>query len=615
MVRLHISDTVRQVRYLTGASKRMISPKSSIAIPSSEASPDHPILSRRSSLSAALKEAHPLPLQSLGTLLAAAGVVNDRDVHDALAQQKTRPKARLGDLLVEAGKLTDRDLYQALAEQMGLPFVELRNFDVEPEALALLPQELVRAHRVLPLMIHDGQLVVATDDPANSDSLSALRFRAQRPINPVLATPVDLDEAIAKHYPPFDEDALLANAEQARTEREQQAGLSNAEQLASQKPIVRLVNNLLLSAVQRRASDVHLRPRERTCEARYRIDGTLVQVGEFNPGLTPAVVARIKVLAGMDVAEHRLPQDGAIHMGTSHGDVDLRVSVMPAVFGENVVVRILDRNVGLRRLAQVGFQADDERRLRSLLERNQGMVLVTGPTGSGKTTTLYAALAEFNNGEYQIVTVEDPVEYRVDGLVQVQAQPAIGYGFPEALRHILRHDPDIILIGEIRDEQTAKIAIESALTGHLVLSTLHTNSAVQTITRLLEIGIPPYLVNATLAGVLAQRLARRNCTVCKSPEEVSGEVRALLGIDSSELFWRGKGCDACLGTGYMGRIATYELMHMSYALREMVRAGLPHDQLEEQAIKEGMVPLTTQALALARAGTISLDEVLRVRLG
>lgn len=551
---------------------------------------------------------------SLGSLLTHAGVVEPAAVRAALAEQKRQPEKRLGDLLMEAGKIDEIELYRALGEQMGVPFVLLGEFEAEPQALATLPQDIVRARRALPIMLHEGRLVLATDDPADSDTLAALRFRAQRPIEAVLATPSDLDRAIATHYPPFGDAALLVEAERLRQQRPGSAEPISAERLADEKPIVRLVNNLLLNAVQRRASDIHLRSHEHRAEARYRIDGTLVLVGEFNMALMPAIVARIKVLASMDVAEHRLPQDGAIHMDSPRGEVDLRVSVMPAVFGENVVIRILDRSAGLRRLNEVGFGAADERRMRALLDLNQGLVLVTGPTGCGKTTTLYAALQELNNGEYQIITVEDPVEYRLDGLVQIQTHAAIDYGFPQALRHILRHDPDVILIGEIRDAETAKIAVESALTGHLVFSTLHTNSAVQTITRLIEIGVPAYLVNATLAGVLAQRLARRNCSVCKTEETVSAEIRELLGVGPHEQFWRGAGCDECLGTGYRGRIATYELLRMTPALRELVRTGATHDQLEEQAVKDGMMRLTTQALALARAGTISLNEVYRVRL-
>ena len=568
----------------------------------------------RARLRAALAAPRVGHLQPIGTLLSAAGSVHESGVHRALAAQVEHPGARLGDLLLAAKEIQEDDLYQALAKQLGVVYVRLGEFDVEPAALAALPQDIARARRVLPLMFHEGQLIVATDDPADNDKMSALRFRTQKPIEVVLASSTDLDTAIAIHYPAIDAAALAFEADRLLGERIEPVELP-VERLARQKPIVRLVDNLLLNGVQRRASDIHLHPREHSADVRYRIDGSLVSVGEFSRTLLPGVVARIKVLARMDLAEHRLPQDGAIHVNTPHGPVDMRVSVIPAIHGENVVIRILDSSVGLRRLADIGFTPVDERRFRALIDRNQGLVLVTGPTGSGKTTTLYAALQELNTGEYHIVTVEDPVEYRLDGIVQIQVHPAIDFGFPRALRHILRHDPDVILIGEVRDADTAKIAIESALTGHLVLSTLHTNSAAQTITRLVEIGIEPYLVNATLAGILAQRLVRRNCEHCKVAEQVTAEVREALGVGDAETFWRGSGCTECSGSGYRGRVAVYELLEMSPELRNLVLAGVGHDQLEARAVEEGMVRLTVQALALARTGAIALGEVFRARLG
>lgn len=579
------------------------------ALAAAEALNSAPITGK-AGLHAALTAMNPAHRAPLGTLLTAAGVVDDQQVREAMAEQKQHPEAKLGDLLVASGELSEEDLYQALGRQMGIPYVRLREFDIEPAALALLPHDLLRARRVLPLMLHGERLVLATDDPANSSTLSALRFRAQRSIDAVLATPSDLDAAIAIHCPPFESTELKLEAE--RTPKSDEA--LAAETLAMSRPVVRLVNDLLLNAIQRRASDIHLRPGQHHAEARYRIDGSLILISEFSRALMPAIVARIRILATLDITEHRLPQDGAIRIDTPHGSVDMRVSIMPAVCGENVVIRILDRSVGLRRLADIGFDAHDEPRMRALIDRNQGLVLVTGPTGSGKTTTLYAALQEINNGEYHIITVEDPVEYRLDGVVQIQVNRAIDYGFPIALRHILRHDPDVILIGEIRDAETAKIAIESSLTGHLVLSTLHTNSAAQSITRLIEIGVPSYLVSATLAGVLAQRLARRNCEHCKTAETVSAETRVLLDVGMHEKFSRGAGCDHCSGTGYRGRVAVYELMQMSPVLRELVHAGASYAQIETSAVQEGMVPLTTRALALARAGSISLNEVLRVRL-
>jgi type IV pilus assembly protein PilB len=566
----------------------------------------------RKLLSVALRVPRFAHRQQIGSLLTAAGLVNDTGIHRALAAQTERPGSRLGSVLVETGEITQDQLYRALADQLGVPYVRLGEFDIEAAALASVPAEFAHAHGVLPLMFHDGQLVVATDDPADSDKVSALRFRTQKQIEMVLASPVDIQTAIATHYPLIEDSTLSRESERLLLEHVEPS--APIERLAQQKPIVRLVNNLLLNAVQRHASDIHIHPREHCADARYRIDGSLVAVGEFNRVLLPAVVARIKVLAAMDIAEHRLPQDGAIHMTTPQGPVDMRVSMMPAVHGENVVIRILDPKVGLRRLADIGFSPADERRMRTLIDRNQGLVLVTGPTGSGKTTTLYAALQELNTGEYHIVTVEDPVEYRLDGIVQIQVRPAIDFGFAQALRHILRHDPDIILIGEVRDADTAKVAVESALTGHLVFSTLHTNSAAQTVARLVEIGIQSYLVNATLAGVLAQRLVRRNCENCKVVEQPSAEVRSAFGIGDAETFWRGGGCEACSQTGIHGRVAVYELLEMSPGLRELVQAGASHDRLEARAIEEGMVPLNVQALALARTGVISLGEAFRARL-
>jgi type IV pilus assembly protein PilB len=569
--------------------------------------------STRAALRAVLAAPRAPRRQQIGALLIAAGCVHDTGVHRALAAQRVDPGARLGEQLLSAKEVQEDCLYRALSEQLGVPYVRLGEFDVEAAALEAVPQEIARGRRVLPLMLHDGKLIVATDDPADREKMSVLQFRAQHLVEAVLASPRDLDTAIAVHYPAVGDVALECEAD--RLLREHPEPVPTAiERLAREKPIVRLVDTLLLNAVQRRASDIHLHSRENSGDVRYRIDGSLVAVGELNRALLPGIVARVKVLASMDLAEHRLPQDGAIHFKTPQGAVDMRVSVMPAVYGENVVVRILDRSVGLRRLADVGFSPEDERRFRALIDRNQGLVLVTGPTGCGKTTTLYAALQELNTGEYHIVTVEDPVEYRLDGVVQMQVHEDIGFGFAQALRHILRHDPDIILIGEVRDALTAKLVVESALTGHLVLSTLHTNSAAQTVTRLVEIGVEPYLVNATLAGVLAQRLVRRNCEHCKAPEQVNPDIRAALGVATGEEFWRGNGCVECSGTGFHGRVAVYEILEMSPEIRRLVSAGAGHDVIEARAAEEGMVRLTVQALSLARAGVISLAEVFRARL-
>lgn len=557
---------------------------------------------------------HPRAAQrvALGELLALETKLSETGIFKAIKLQHDGRRDRIGKLLVELGRVNEREVYAALGRQLGMPFVRLAEFDIEPQALMSLPQHIIRGLSVLPLMLDRDRLVVAVSEPADVEALSTLHVAARRPIELVLATPEEIRTAIATHCPAF-EDIGVTEQPQEHAAARQQAALT-LEQIADQAPVVRLVTNLLHDAVNRHASDVHIRPGESSAEAFFRVDGSLISVRVFSKALLPAIVARIKVLAGMDLAEHRVPQDGSIRMNVQGRPVDMRVSVIPTIHGESAVVRLLDPGVSLRRLESVGFGSRDESRFRGLLNRNQGLVLVTGPTGSGKTTTLYAGLQELNTGEFQIITVEDPVEYRLDRVLQIQVQPAIDYSFATALRHILRHDPDVILIGEIRDLETARIAVESALTGHLVLSTLHANSAAQTITRLAEIGIDPYLVSATLAGVLAQRLVRRNCTACRRPEVVEPAVREALGVQPDEVFWRGAGCEECSGVGYRGRTAVYELLEMTPALRERVRAGASSDELQAAAEKEGMVRLTAQALALARSGATSLTEVYRARL-
>jgi len=566
----------------------------------------------REQLMAALARPHPPARCSFQDLLLQTGRITPANLQRAARLQAQHPEARLYELLLSNGLVSEDALYRTVAEQMGIPFVRLGEFDIDPDALIAVPQEVVRKTRTLPLMIRDGRLIVAADDPASTERLAIFKFRSLRAVDTVVATPSDLDTAISTHFPAIETSALVTEAEHLLLSRPEIE--ASAERLAQEKPLVRLVNNLLLDAVQRRASDIHIHAREHKADALFRIDGNLVPIGTFDRALLPAVVARIKVMASMDVAEHRLPQDGALHLTTPHGKVDMRVSMMPAIHGENVVIRILDPKFGLRKFADIGFTGEDENRMRALVNRNQGLVLVTGPTGSGKTTTLYAALQELNTGEFHILTVEDPVEYRLDGIVQMQVHEAIGFSFARALRHILRHDPDVILIGEIRDAETAKIAVESALTGHLVLSTLHTNSAAQAVTRLVEIGVEPYLLNATLAGVLAQRLVSRNCEHCRAEENVAPDIRTTLGVPETEKFWRGRGCEACNGSGHRGRIAVYELLEMTPAIRELVRTGGGHDQIEAQAEQEGMVRLTRHALDLARTGVIPLTEVFRARL-
>jgi type IV pilus assembly protein PilB len=395
---------------------------------------------------------------------------------------------------------------------------------------------------------------------------------------------------------------------------EPELSLHRIKQLAEEKPTVRFVDSLLEDAICRRASDIHLRPGKHDVAILFRIDGVLSEIRRIKPGNLAAIVSRIKIIGGMNIAERRLPQDGRHLVRMGERSIDLRLSIMPTVHGESVVIRILDTQQSMKNLSQIGFNDIDAERFRALTSHSQGIVLVTGPTGSGKSTTLYAALNGIKDSGVNVITVEDPVEYQIDGIRQIQVKPQIGYTFARALRHILRHDPDVIMVGEIRDQETAIMATESALTGHLVLSTLHTNSAATTVTRLLEIGIAPYLLNASLLGVLAQRLVRRNCPHCLEPEQVPEHVRRAFGLSADEVFYVGRGCEHCHGKGFAGRIAAYELLEVTPALRALIQPAVAAQAIEQQAIADGMRPLTQSALALARDRLISLGEVYRVRL-
>ncbi|MFZ5724214.1 MAG: GspE/PulE family protein [Pseudomonadota bacterium] len=551
----------------------------------------------------------------LGKLLEDSGKITRKALDDALATQRIDKDRRLGEILLQVGALSQESLFETLSLQLGLPLVRLGNFDIDLTAIDLLPQDQVRQLRIMPLLHIDERLVVATADPNNIDTINQLAFISGHVIEPVLATPDDIELAIAVWYAPLDDKILVAQIEEMSVSPlNSAADVRHTEQLAHEKPTVRLVNNIILDAIQRRASDIHLCPREGSVELLFRIDGSLIPVRRFSRSLLPAIISRIKVISGLDISERRLPQDGRARVNSHNRIIDLRISIIPAINGESVVIRILDTAAGLKTLPEIGFNEHDAARLQLLLARSQGLLLVTGPTGSGKTTTLYAALQEVRRRAVNIITVEDPVEYHLDGVRQIQVNHAAGYTFARALRHILRHDPDVIMIGEIRDTETARIAVESALTGHIVLSTLHTNSAATTITRLLEIGIEPYLLNATLMGVLAQRLVKRNCTHCAAPEEVGNAVRLELGVGPDEQFVCGTGCSHCGGTGFHGRSAVYELLEVTPALRERIHAGVLEREIEETARAEGMTPLTTQALALARRGITPLSEVLRVHI-
>lgn len=515
--------------------------------------------------------------------------------------------------LLEQGIVSASDLALWRAYKMGVAVVELREFNACENLLRLIPGDLARKYLLVPVAMVGEQLVAAVSDPTNHEAVHYLEFYSGRPVELVVAQKDDLEFTIARFYGAADDAALMENIETPLGfERHEQEEI---ERLSQSKPTVRLVHNILYDAIVNRASDIHLRPQETHVDIYFRIDGQLIKMRSFEKHAFAPVLCRVKIIAGMDIAERRLPQDGRAKVSSAGHDVDLRISVIPSVNGESVVIRILDTHTGLRSLDELGFREADKQRFRGLIEHNHGLMLVTGPTGSGKSTTLYAALNTVKQRGVNIITVEDPVEYKLDGVTQIQVQPQISYDFARALRHILRHDPDVVMVGEIRDKETAKMAVESALTGHLVMSTLHTNDAATTITRLLEIGLAPYMINASLIGVLAQRLVRRNCPHCLHAETVDPYIRETLAVAADEVFQRGTGCEHCHQTGYKGRVAVYELLDCSVKLKASIREGVQAQEIQAIAEEEGMLPLTLQALSLAREGVTSLEEVYRVRLG
>lgn len=549
----------------------------------------------------------------LGEILVEAGLITERQLQDAIEIQEQEPHRRLGEILNDQGVVTQETVIATLALKLGIPHVRLKSFDIDPMAIARISAETARRYQIFPLMFYRGRLVVALSDPTDQEIIHLLRFLTGLSIEPVVATVSDIRQALTEHYGSSEEESAMGQLglmEDESLAQEQEA----IEQLGSEKPVVRLVGNIIREAIQRRASDIHIRPQDGQVDLLYRIDGSLIRIRHFSKALLPAVVSRIKILGRMNIAERRLPQDGRTRVSSGDTVCDLRISVIPTSQGESVVIRVLNKSAGLKSIDEIGFSKRDQEIFEHLIHKPNGLLLVTGPTGSGKSTTLYAALAEVRNQNVKIITTENPVEYEMSDIEQIAVNTVPGYTFARALRHILRHDPDVIMVGEIRDRETAQIAVESSLTGHLVLSTLHTNSAAATVSRLVDMGVEPYLISSTIIGVIAQRLVRKNCPYCRVEEKVSPNVRKSVGAGPREKFYRGEGCDHCNETGYFGRMVTYELMQISPEMRRLIARNANSGEYYEQAVADGMVPLTENALELARAKHTSLEEVYRVRL-
>ena len=553
--------------------------------------------------------APPLPRSRLGDLLVNQGKLTARDLDRAL-NARDETGSVLEQVLVNLGLVSEGDVTQALAELLQLPFVAAEEFpDVMPEVEGLQP-DFLRTHLIYPLKLDESGLSLAmavADDPF---ALKALRLATGQRIHPCVANPSDIEKALSSQDEPEredDDDELGTDVGDF---------VEHLRDLASEAPVIRLVNLIIGRVIDMRASDIHLEPFDDGLHVRYRVDGVIRTEDIVSPQLSPAVNSRVKLMAHLDIAERRLPQDGRIKTRVKGRELDLRVSTVPTVHGESVVMRVLDRTSVRYSLESMGFEADTLTRFNQLLGRPHGILLVTGPTGSGKTTTLYAALSKIDSDAHKIITVEEPVEYQLEGINQIQVHQQIGLSFARALRSILRQDPDIIMIGEMRDTETAQIAVQSALTGHLVLSTLHTNTAAGAIIRLQDMGVEPYLITSSVNGVLSQRLVRRLCPHCKEayvpdPQVVKESGMDRLGLSAPKL-WRAVGCPQCRQTGYSGRTGIHELLVMDDVMRRGILDGLDSASLHTKATAAGMHTLYEDGLRKVADGVTTLDELLRV---
>jgi type IV pilus assembly protein PilB len=550
-------------------------------------------------------------VKQLGDILIDGGLVDQEQLRAATSEQQRLGRS-LGRVLVDLGMVTESQLVAALAEQIGLPFVDLSEYPVDGSAVGSVSPSVARRHVALPIGYEDGRLVVAMADPANVFAVDDIRSLTGRDVKPVVATKADLLAAIDRFH--RSDEALDELTQTLETDTEDT--LARVKEIVDDAPIVKFVNLLIAQAIADRASDIHIEPGERDLRVRFRIDGVLHDIMRSPRSIQAGVISRLKIMSDLDIAERRVPQDGRLSVQVSGKKIDLRVATLPVVWGEKVVMRILDNSTAMLKLSDLGFLEGNFERWRESYTKPYGMLLVTGPTGSGKSTTLYATLAEISEPTVNIITVEDPVEYRLPGINQVQANPKAGLTFARALRSILRSDPDVVLLGEIRDHETAQIAIEAALTGHLVLSTLHTNDAPSAVNRLIEMGIEPFLVGSALDCVLAQRLARRLCTKCKEAYVPSREMLSASRWDwphdQLPTIFRAVGCSACSKTGYKGRLALHEVMPVGEEIERLAVARASADAVGAAARAAGMTTLRDDGLQKVLQGLTSIEEILRV---
>ena len=553
----------------------------------------------------------------IGDILVAAGAITEEQLQEALAYQKENG-GKLGNVLVDLGMISNEILITLLTQQLGIDYIELKGAKIEEKVLHLVPENMVAKYKVIPIEIDPDNpniLKLAMSDPMDINAIDDIGLVTNMQVEPMLATEDQINYAIGKYY---GSSKAMEAAEMYRQEQADALGGGDEDEVnedIDNSPIVLLVKQIIEGGVRQRASDIHIEALESSVRVRYRIDGALKQVMSYDLSILAGITARIKIIGGMDIAEKRKPQDGRITIFVDRREFDVRVSILPTVYGEKTVMRLTSKDGLTKPKSGLGLDEDEIKVFDGILSNPHGIILVTGPTGSGKSTTLYTSLSELNKEDVNIITVEDPVEANINGINQVQVNNKADMTFAAALRSILRQDPDIIMIGEIRDGETAQIAVQAAITGHLVVSTLHTNSAASTITRLEDMGIEPYVVGDAVVGVIAQRLVRRLCPTCKQPRLVEDEERIVLGVPEDEedvIIYEPSGCPLCNDTGYSGRIGVYEMMPVSKALQAVISTGATADKIEKQALAEGMLTLKMGAAKHVLNGITSMSEMKKI---
>jgi type IV pilus assembly protein PilB len=554
----------------------------------------------------------------IGEMLLKGNLITQEQLRSALEIQK-KSKERIGSVLVKTGTIKESELLSFLGRQFNIPVVDLSKYEINPEVVRLLPEDLVQKNMALPINRVGAKLIVAVADPSNMAILDAIGFKTGYAVELVMASENDISAAINKFFDQTLEfqDIISELDDELEVIREEEVDTTELERGIDDAPVVKLVNFILTDAIKRRASDIHVEPYEKEFRVRYRIDGVLYEVMRPPLKMRNAISSRLKILASLDIAERRLPQDGRIKLKIGKGrEMDFRVSTLPTIYGEKTVLRLLDKSTLQLDMTKLGFESEQLTDFTEAIHRPFGMVLVTGPTGSGKTTTLYSALTDLNKASDNISTCEDPVEFNFAGINQVQVKEEIGLTFAASLRSFLRQDPDIIMVGEIRDYETAEIGVKAALTGHLVLSTLHTNDAPSTVTRLLNMGIEPFLVSSSLNLILAQRLARRVCENCNEELKIPAKALSDAGMKPDRLkgvrLRKGKGCDECNKTGFRGRVALYEVMPVREEIKDLVLRGGSALDIKREAIRLGMKTLRQAGLTKVEGGVTTLEEILRV---